>query len=90
VHDIGKLAVPEHILAQTRTALTPEERKIMEQHTDRGGEANLLPRLRSFRNVLPRSFATTMKSGNGSGYPDGLKGEPNSADRADTSNHGTL
>jgi len=35
VHDIGKLAVPERILLKPGP-LTPEERKIMEQHTVEG------------------------------------------------------
>src|SRR4029077_7996622 len=50
VHDIGKLAVPEHILLKPGP-LTPEERKIMEQHTI-AGEKICAP-LRSFRYVLP-------------------------------------
>src|SRR3984893_8593005 len=50
LHDIGRLAVPEHILLKPG-ALTPEERKIMEQHTI-AGERICAP-LRSFRHVLP-------------------------------------
>jgi len=50
IHDIGKLAVPEHILLKPGP-LTPEERKIMERHTVIG-EGICAP-LRSFRNVLP-------------------------------------
>ncbi len=50
VHDIGKLAVPESILLKPGP-LTPEERKIMEQHTI-AGERICAP-LRSFRHVLP-------------------------------------
>ncbi len=50
VHDIGKLSVPESILLKPGP-LTPEERKIMEQHTVIGEK--ICAPLRSFRNVLP-------------------------------------
>lgn len=71
VHDIGKLAVPEHILLKPGP-LTPEERKIMEQHTI-AGERICVP-LRSFRHVLPIIRHHHEKC-DGSGYPDGLNGE---------------
>src|SRR6266404_3279519 len=71
LHDIGKLAVPESILLKPGP-LTPEERKIMEQHTI-AGERICAP-LRSFRNVLPIIRHHHEKQ-DGSGYPDGLKGE---------------
>ena len=71
VHDIGKLAVPEHILLKPGP-LTPEERRIMEQHTI-AGERICAP-LRSFRHVLPIIRHHHEKQ-DGSGYPDGLKGE---------------
>src|SRR5437899_528374 len=71
VHDIGKLAVPEHILLKPGP-LTPEERRIMEQHTI-AGERICAP-LRSFRHVLPIIRHHHEKL-DGSGYPDGLKGE---------------
>jgi cyclic di-GMP phosphodiesterase len=71
VHDIGKLAVPEHILLKPGP-LTPEERKIMEQHTI-AGERICAP-LRSFRKVLP-IIRHHHEKWDGSGYPDGLKGE---------------
>src|SRR5713226_5505640 len=48
IHDIGKLAVPEHILLKPGP-LTPEERKIMERHTVIGEE--ICAPLRSFRHV---------------------------------------
>ncbi|MBI3485186.1 MAG: response regulator, partial [Acidobacteria bacterium] len=70
VHDIGKVAVPEQILLK-EGRLTPDERRIMEQHTI-VGERICAP-LRSFRDVLPiiRHHHEKM---DGSGYPDGLKG----------------
>jgi putative two-component system response regulator len=71
IHDIGKLAVPESILLKPGP-LTPEERKIMEQHTIKG--ERICAPLRSFRNVLPIIRHHHEKQ-DGSGYPDGLKGE---------------
>ena len=71
VHDIGKVAVPESILLKPGP-LTPEERKVMEQHV-LVGERICAP-LKSFRDVLPiiRHHHERM---DGSGYPDGLSGE---------------
>jgi putative two-component system response regulator len=63
--------VPESILLKPGP-LTPEERKIMEQHTI-AGERICAP-LRSFRYVLPIIRHHHEKQ-DGSGYPDGLKGE---------------
>jgi putative two-component system response regulator len=71
VHDIGKLAVPESILLKPGP-LTPEERKVMEQHTV-AGERICAP-LRSFRQVLPIIRHHHEKQ-DGSGYPDRLKGQ---------------
>ena len=71
VHDIGKLSIPERILLKPGP-LTPEERKIMEQHTVIGEK--ICAPLRSFRNVLP-IIRHHHEKWNGSGYPDGLKGE---------------
>ena len=71
IHDIGKVAVPDQILLKPGP-LTPEERKIMEQHTVVG--AGICSPLKSFRSVLPiiRHHHEKM---DGSGYPDGLKGD---------------
>jgi putative two-component system response regulator len=71
IHDIGKLAVPEHILLKPGP-LTPEERKIMEEHTVIG--ERICAPLRSFRHVLP-IIRHHHERQDGSGYPDGLKGE---------------
>jgi putative two-component system response regulator len=70
IHDIGKLGVPEHILLKPGP-LTPEERKIMEQHTVLG--ERICAPLRSFRHVLPIIRHHHEKQ-DGSGYPDGLNG----------------
>jgi cyclic di-GMP phosphodiesterase len=71
VHDIGEVAVPESVLLKNGP-LTPEERVLFEQHPV-VGERICAP-LKSFRCVLPiiRHHHEKM---DGSGYPDGLKGE---------------
>ncbi len=71
VHDVGKVAVPEHILLKPGP-LTPEEWKVMKQHPV-VGERICAP-LKSFRHVLPIIRHHHEKL-DGSGYPDGLKGE---------------
>lgn len=71
VHDLGKVAVPEYILRKPGP-LTPEERKIMEEHPV-VGERICAP-LKSFRSVLPIIRHHHEKL-DGSGYPDGLKGD---------------
>ncbi len=71
VHDVGKVAVPEHILLKPGP-LDPEEWKVMKQHPI-VGERICAP-LKSFRHVLPIIRHHHEKL-DGSGYPDGLKGE---------------
>jgi putative two-component system response regulator len=71
VHDVGKVAVPEHILLKPGP-LTPEERKVIEAHPV-VGERICAP-LKSFRHVLPIIRYHHEKL-NGSGYPDGLAGD---------------
>lgn len=71
VHDIGKVAVPDNILLKA-SPLSDEEWKVMRQHPV-VGERICLP-LRSFQLVLPIIRHHHEKL-DGSGYPDGLKGE---------------
>lgn len=71
IHDIGKVAVPDQILLKPGP-LTPEERKVMQQHTVVG--AGICSPLKSFRSVLPIIRHHHEKI-DGSGYPDGLKGD---------------
>jgi len=71
VHDIGKIGVPEHILLKPGP-LTDDEWKIMKQHPTVG--ERICSPLKSFRLVLPIIRQHHEKL-NGSGYPDGLKGE---------------
>ncbi len=71
VHDIGKVAVPEHIL-QKHGPLTADEWKIMKAHPVIG--ERICAPLKSFRHVLPIIRHHHEKL-DGSGYPDGLKGD---------------
>src|SRR2546427_10269103 len=71
VHDIGKVAVSDAILLKPGR-LTPEEFRIVQEHPV-VGERICAP-LKSFRLVLPIIRHHHEKL-NGSGYPDGLKGE---------------
>lgn len=71
IHDIGKVAVPDAILLK-RGPLNAEERKIMQEHP-LVGERICAP-LKTFRLVLPIIRHHHEKL-DGSGYPDGLKGE---------------
>ncbi len=71
LHDIGKLAVPEHILNKPGK-LTPEEFEKMKIHPVVGAE--ILERVRFPYPVVP-IVRSHHEAWNGSGYPDGLKGE---------------
>jgi diguanylate cyclase (GGDEF)-like protein/putative nucleotidyltransferase with HDIG domain len=70
LHDIGKLAVPEHIISNPGR-LTPEEFEKMKIHTIVGAE--ILERVRFPYPVVPIVRAHHEKW-DGSGYPFGLKG----------------
>jgi putative two-component system response regulator len=69
VHDLGKVAIPEHILLKPG-ALNTEEWALMKKHPEVG--ERICQPLRSFGLVLPiiRHHHEKM---NGGGYPDGLK-----------------
>jgi len=70
LHDIGKLAVPEHIISKPGR-LSPEEFEKMKIHTLVGAE--ILERVRFPYPVVPIVRAHHEKW-DGSGYPMGLKG----------------
>jgi putative nucleotidyltransferase with HDIG domain len=71
LHDIGKLAVPEHIISKPGR-LTPEEFEKMKIHPVVGAE--ILERVRFPYPVVPIVRAHHEKW-DGSGYPQGLVGE---------------
>jgi len=71
VHDVGKIRVPDHILNKPGP-LTPEERRIIEEHPITGYE--MCSRL----GFMPDELAVIRhhhERWDGTGYPDGLKGE---------------
>jgi diguanylate cyclase (GGDEF)-like protein/putative nucleotidyltransferase with HDIG domain len=71
LHDIGKLAIPEHIISKPGR-LTPEEFEKMKIHPVVGAE--ILERVSFPYPVVPLVRAHHERW-DGSGYPDGLKGE---------------
>jgi len=71
LHDIGKLAVPEHILSKPGR-LTTEEFEKMKIHPIVGAE--ILDRVQFPYPVVP-IVRSHHEKWDGSGYPDGLKGE---------------
>jgi diguanylate cyclase (GGDEF)-like protein/putative nucleotidyltransferase with HDIG domain len=71
LHDIGKLAVPEHIISKP-ARLTPEEFEKMKIHPIVGAE--ILERVQFPYPVVP-IVRSHHERWDGGGYPDGLKGE---------------
>lgn len=71
LHDIGKLAVPEHIISKPGR-LTPEEFEKMKIHPVVGSE--ILERVEFPYPVAP-IVRSHHEKWDGSGYPEGLKGE---------------
>lgn len=71
VHDIGKIGIPDQILFKAGP-LTAEEWLIMKSHAERGEK--ICAHMRSMMPVLP-IIRHHHERWDGSGYPDGLKGE---------------
>lgn len=71
LHDVGKVAIPDHILFKAGP-LTPEEWEVMKTHAERG--ERICSNMRSLAPVLPL-IRHHHERWDGSGYPDGLKGE---------------
>ncbi len=71
LHDIGKVAIPDNVLLKP-AKLTEEEWALMRRHTTIGED--ICRPLRSFAPVLP-IIRSHHERFNGTGYPDGLKGE---------------
>ncbi len=71
LHDVGKIAIEDSILLKPGK-LTPEERKIMETHAEKGEK--IIAPLRTFKD-LREIVRHHQEWYDGAGYPDGVKGE---------------
>ncbi|MCC7201555.1 MAG: diguanylate cyclase [Nitrospirae bacterium] len=71
LHDIGKIGIPDHILNKPGK-LTPEEFEIMKRHAEIGERIiSPLDRLKMLKPLIRHH----QEFYDGTGYPDGLKGE---------------
>lgn len=79
IHDIGKVAIPDHILKKPGR-YTPEEFEAMKHHTEVGGEilSEMQKQLKHFKTSFYQVAIDIAKfhheKWDGSGYPEGLKG----------------
>ncbi len=71
LHDVGKIAIEDSILLKPGK-LTPEERKVMETHAEKGEK--IIAPLRAFKD-LREIVRHHQEWYDGSGYPDGVKGD---------------
>lgn len=71
LHDIGKISIPESILAKT-SRLTPEEYEIMKSHVE--NSISMIRHLPSLDYVIPIAISHHERY-DGGGYPRGLAGE---------------
>jgi putative two-component system response regulator len=79
LHDIGKVGIPDHILLKPGR-LTPEEFEIMKTHTTIGYESIVraeksLGMELDFLQIAKEIALSHQEKWDGSGYPQGLKGE---------------
>ena len=72
-HDIGKLHEALTDIFHEQTKLTPEERRAVRTHPQRGAE--VLAPLEGFFPDLPKGVAAHHERWDGTGYPRGLKGK---------------
>ncbi len=71
LHDIGKIGVPDHILRKPGP-LTSEEREVIRRHPEIGAE--IVAPVKKLAEVVP-IIRAHQERWDGTGYPDGLKGE---------------
>ena len=71
LHDIGKISTPDAVLNKPGR-LTPEEYSVVKRHPMEG--VRIVEPLRSLRSALPL-IRWHHERANGSGYPDGLRGD---------------
>lgn len=73
LHDVGKIAIPDHILRKPG-ALTPEEFEVMKAHTTIGGRILSEGRSQILR-IAAEIALTHHERWDGTGYPERLRGE---------------
>jgi putative nucleotidyltransferase with HDIG domain len=73
LHDVGKIEVVYEEILRKPSALSEQERKIIESHVDRGVE--ILTSLSSFNSRIIAGIRHHHELYDGSGYPAGLSGE---------------
>jgi putative two-component system response regulator len=73
MHDVGKIAIPDSILLKPGS-LTPDERRVMERHTEIGYQILSGSRAELLRLAADLAW-THHERFDGSGYPRGLSGE---------------
>jgi len=71
LHDIGKIGIKDAVLSKP-SQLTEEEKKIFDQHPDIGSK--IMKPIGQLEEMIPL-IRHHHESYDGSGYPDGLKGE---------------
>ena len=80
LHDVGKIAIPDHILLKP-AKLTPAEFELMQTHTTKGLDivsrtlANYQLEQMQHIAILKNIVKSHHEKMDGSGYPDGLRGE---------------
>ena len=72
LHDVGKIAVSKEIINKPGP-LSSSEREVMQTHTIEG--ERMLQRVGGFLDEVGRIVRASHERWDGSGYPDGLKGE---------------
>jgi HD-GYP domain-containing protein (c-di-GMP phosphodiesterase class II) len=80
MHDVGKIAIPDHIIRKP-SSLTGDEFEVMKTHTTRGRE--IVETMMDHFNLDHSNFVSMIcniaeyhhENINGSGYPRGLKGD---------------
>lgn len=70
MHDCGKIGVPDNVLTKP-SKLSPEERKVIEEHTTRGG--SVLENFTAIEGIRDGALYHHERY-DGQGYPKGLKG----------------
>jgi putative two-component system response regulator len=73
MHDVGKIGIADSVLLKP-AKLTPEERETMEQHTQIGHDI-LIGSHNEMLDMAARIALTHHERVDGSGYPNGLKGD---------------